>query len=466
MLIKKFIHTNFFLLFVLFFIFVRILLTFLTPLTADEAYYLQWSAHPALSYIDHPGMVAWINSIFISIFKEPLLAIRLASWSCLIVSLIFVYKTIVYLTNNRTKALYGAILYFLIPYNFIFALTMQVDQPLLMFFSIAIYFSFKYIKESHPKYLYILTTLFGLAFLSKYMIVIPIITLFIYLLFHKRKLILNKHFLYAIALFLFIISPIFIWNYNNNWISFGFHASRIGTEPLFKSFFEYILEQFLYITPMIWIILFQKRDINKREQEKIVYIIFITVMLFFLVFSIKTKIWAHWTSLAYYPLCVYLASIIEENKLKRLIIHLMIFITLLVLALGFTGPRVFLDQAKFSENKLLETKLEKETNLKIKDIQVFSDFHGACGELSYYLKKQVYMPTEILNLKGGWGENQHKLWQSRITSNTSEPILVFASAHFEDALNSHYKNVKKLPNIKMYTIEGHITSKSFYLCSN
>ena len=464
MQIKKFINTNFFLLFVLLFIFVRILLTFLTPLTADEAYYLQWSYHPALSYIDHPGMVAWINSVFIFIFKEPLLAIRLASWTCLFVSILFVYKAIHYLTNNKTKSIYGAILYFLIPYNFIFALTMQVDQPLLMFFSIAIYYSFKYIKENKPKYLYMLTTLFGLAMLSKYMIVIPITTMFVYLIFHNRKLIFNKHFLFSIALFIFMISPILIWNFNNNWLSFSFHTSRIGTEPLFKSFFEYILEQFLYITPMIWIILFKQRKFDKNEQEKIVYILFITVMVFFLIFSIKTKIWAHWTSLAYYPLCVYLAAILEEIKLKRLIIHLMIFITLLVLALGFTGPRVFLDQGKFNENKLLATKLEKEINLKLNNINVFSDFHGACGELSYYLKKQVYMPTELLELKGRWGENQHKLWQTKNNSNTTGPILVFASAHFEDALNSHFKNVRKLPNIKMYTIEGHITSKQFYLC--
>ncbi len=463
MLLKKLIN-NFFLLFVLFFIFVRILLTFLTPLTADEAYYLQWAYHPALSYIDHPGMVSWINGIFIFIFKEPLLAIRLASWSCLCITILFVYKTISYLTNDKIKAYLGALLYFLIPYNYIFALTMQVDQPMLMFFAIATYYSFKYIKENKPSHLYLLTFIFGFSFLSKYLIVIPIAVLFIYLLFKNNKLILNRHFLFSIILFSLIISPVIIWNLNNNWVSFIFHASRIGTEPLFKSLFEYILEQFLYITPMICIILFQNRKHKNNEPEQIAHIIFITIMCFFLIFSLKTKIWAHWTSLAYYPLCVYLASILDENKLKKLTIHMMIFITLLVIALGFTGPRIFLDQNKFNENINLLTKLEKETNLSLKNINVFADYHGACGELSYYLKKQVYMPTDILDLKGRWGANQHALWQTKTNSNTSSPIIVFASAHFEGELNKHYSSVIKLKDVKLSTIEDHINRNNFYLC--
>lgn len=141
-------------------------------------------------------MVSWINSLFIFLFKESLVSVRIAAAVCLTVTLFFVYQTIMYLTNNKTKAYLGALLYFLIPYNYIFAITMQVDQPLLMFFSIAVFFSLKYINENKPKYLYLLTVLFGLAFLSKYMIIVPIVSLFIYLLITNKKLILNKHFLF------------------------------------------------------------------------------------------------------------------------------------------------------------------------------------------------------------------------------------------------------------------------------
>ncbi len=449
--------------FVGFFIAVRVILTFLTPLTADESYYLQWAYHPALSYMDHPGMVSWINNIFIFIFREPLVSIRIAAGVCLGVTLLFVYKTIIYLTKNKTKAYLGALLYFLIPYNFIFAITMQVDQPLLMFFSMATYFSFKYINENKPKHLYILTVLFGLAFLSKYMIIIPIVSLFIYLIFTNKKLILNKHFLYSILLFFIIISPIVIWNFMNNWASLAFHASRIGTEPLFKSLIEYVLEQFLYITPMLWIIVFRRN--KKNTLENIFYWLFLSVMIFFLIFSLKTKIWPHWTSLAYFPLCIYVASIVEIHKLKRLTIQMMVFIGLLIIILGFTGPRVFLDQQKFNENRNLITKIEKEANASIKDINVYADFHGACGEISYYLQRQVYMPTNMLDLKTRWGANQHELWVKENNLPQTSPEIVFASSHFEPELKKHYKHIKLL-DIKLFTIEGHINKNNFYLCGN
>ncbi|MDD4527939.1 MAG: glycosyltransferase family 39 protein [Candidatus Margulisbacteria bacterium] len=462
MVSKKLPQISLFSFFAFFFIGLRILLTFLTPLTADEGYYLQWAYHPALSYMDHPGMVSWINSLFIFLFKEPLVSIRIAAAVCLTTTLFFVYKTIMYLTNDKTKAYLGALLYFLIPYNFIFAITMQVDQPLLMFFSMAVFFSLKYINENKPKYLYILTVLFGLAFLSKYMIIVPIVSLFIYLLITNKKLIINKHFLFSILIFLIIISPILIWNFNNNWSSLSFHASRIGTEPLFKSLIEYILEQFLYITPMIWINLIIVNKTKKNKLQKIAYTLFISVMIFFLVFSLKTKIWPHWTSLAYFPLSIYLASILEERRLKTLTIHIMIFISLLVTCLGFTGPRVFLDQGKFNQNRNLITKLEQETNTSLKDINVYADFHGACGELSYYLKKQVYMPTKLLDINGRWGANQHALWLEEEISTTA-PIIVFASSHFETELKKHYKSVEKL-DVRLFTIEGHINRNNFYLC--
>jgi 4-amino-4-deoxy-L-arabinose transferase-like glycosyltransferase len=448
---------------VIFFVIIRIILSFLTPIIADEAYYLQWSYHPALSYIDHPGMTAWINSFFISIFQEPLLAIRIASWVCLIFTLIFIFKTIFCLTGDKSKSLLGTVIYLLIPYNFIAGITMQIDQPLLLFASVGFYFLFKYIKEENKKYLYLISLFFGLAFLSKYMIIIPILFILIYLLTKNKKLILNMDFMFSMLFFFLIISPIIIWNYSNNWLSFTFHTSRVGQEALFKTFFEFIVEQFFYITPMIWLSIFKTKKHITKEEEKVALILFASVLIFFLFFSLKTKIWSHWTTLAYFPLTIYLSTILTKEKLKKLIRNLLFFIGLLVFVLGITGPKIFLVHQKYQDNYNLSKKIEKEVNIPIQDITILADYHGSAGQLSYYLKKQVYMATEILDLSGRWGTNQHVIWKKSKETFRSSPFIIFCSSNFENILKENFSNVQKL-NVKLFVIEDHIKNKNFYLC--
>jgi hypothetical protein len=38
----------------------RIIIGNMFPITADEAYYWLWSKHLALSYVDHPSIVAYV----------------------------------------------------------------------------------------------------------------------------------------------------------------------------------------------------------------------------------------------------------------------------------------------------------------------------------------------------------------------------------------------------------------------
>jgi len=45
------------------------------PLTEDEAYYWAWSLHPALGYVDHPPMVAWLIALTAPLGRSEL-AIR------------------------------------------------------------------------------------------------------------------------------------------------------------------------------------------------------------------------------------------------------------------------------------------------------------------------------------------------------------------------------------------------------
>jgi len=57
-------------------------LTLAMPVFAQESYYWSYSQHPALSYFDHPPMVAWLIWVGAQLFGDGAAGIRLGTWLC------------------------------------------------------------------------------------------------------------------------------------------------------------------------------------------------------------------------------------------------------------------------------------------------------------------------------------------------------------------------------------------------
>ena len=52
------------------------------PVFAQEAYYWTYAQHPALSYFDHPPMVAWLIWLGTHLFGDGDLGVRVGTWAC------------------------------------------------------------------------------------------------------------------------------------------------------------------------------------------------------------------------------------------------------------------------------------------------------------------------------------------------------------------------------------------------
>jgi 4-amino-4-deoxy-L-arabinose transferase-like glycosyltransferase len=50
-----------------------------TELSDDEAYYRLWALAPAMSYLDHPPMVAWLIAAGQAVLGDTPLGVRLAA---------------------------------------------------------------------------------------------------------------------------------------------------------------------------------------------------------------------------------------------------------------------------------------------------------------------------------------------------------------------------------------------------
>src|SRR5664280_2844266 len=58
---------------------IHLLLAQQTELIPEEAYYWAYSQHPALSYFDHPPMVAWIIWLGTAVFGNTELGVRIVA---------------------------------------------------------------------------------------------------------------------------------------------------------------------------------------------------------------------------------------------------------------------------------------------------------------------------------------------------------------------------------------------------
>ncbi len=444
----------------------RILLSFLTPLAADEAYYLLWAKHVALSYVDHPGMIAWINSGFIFLFHDPLLAIRLASLTLYGGTLWIVYRTALLITGSKKRAHLTTLLFGLVPYNFFIGLTMQVEQPLLLFCACTLYFFIRFIQEEKKRLLYTIAFFSGLGCLSKYTMVLVVIGMLGYLFWNKktRKHLYSFHFMGALSVFIVTLLPLLIWNYDHHWVSFLFHTHRIGNTHYFEFFFDFIGVQILYGSPVLLWALYKTRKRLWSTESFALLCIGMIFFFTFLILSITTKVWGHWTAAMYIPLCLFVGTTLQESQeLEKILKYGVVFNAIVTGVLLVSGPSILIRHSEYQKNSLLAAQLSclKSTV----PLTVFCDFHGTVGQVSYYANLEAHFPINELKTEGLWGAKEFELWnQSEV--HQGEDIVFYKTIQKENTkkLDALFETVILQPNLKLTVMEDQLSHGNWYLC--
>ena len=137
------------------------------PLLGDEAYYNLWSKHLALSYTDHPPVIAYLHWIINFIFGQNEFGVRLGAILCLLIS-----SWLIYLIGKeafgRKVGVASAVLFNLIPTYFAGGLFLTPEQPLLIFWLLSMYWAVKILKTQQKAFWYPLGISVGFGFLSKF----------------------------------------------------------------------------------------------------------------------------------------------------------------------------------------------------------------------------------------------------------------------------------------------------------
>ncbi len=227
---------------------------FVLELGNDEAYYWFYSQDLKGNYFDHPPMVAiwarfstlnlWLQDYPGFIRMGSILGHAFATWA--------MYKTIAVLHSEKGGWL-GACLYNASFYAGITAgLFVMPDAPQMVFWTLSLWMlALITKKENSWKYWMLFAVAAGLCMMSKVHGVFIYFGLGLFIVIRRWQWLKLPQLYVATIISLLIISPILIWNLQNNFASYRFHSARVAVDETVESlpFIREILQQFLYNNP-------------------------------------------------------------------------------------------------------------------------------------------------------------------------------------------------------------------------
>lgn len=217
---------------ILAFLLLRLALSAVFPLIADEAYAVVVSRQPALSYFDHPPLAFGFARLFAWLFgTEAAFVVRLphvvmgsgSAW-------------LLFLVTRRAfgaeASFWAAAWYSVAPFFFISGGHFVVpDGPLAFFLLLTLWLVLPDLVEDRrpDTRRWLLAGLaLGAALLSKYTAVLFGVAAFVLLLWlpRGRRMLGSPGPWIALAIAVLCLTPVLVWNVRHDWASFGFQSGR------------------------------------------------------------------------------------------------------------------------------------------------------------------------------------------------------------------------------------------------
>lgn len=196
-------------------------------LTPEEAYYWMYSKHPALSYLDHPPMVAWMIRAGAALFGDSEFGVRFgtllltvgATWLC--------YRLTADWCGRRAGWV-AALLFSIAPLFFAAGFLAMPDAPLGFFWLLTLLAVTRAVRRDSLSWWLLAGAATGLAFLAKYPAALLVAGAFLFLLSDRRgRLQLVRPGVWlALGVAILVAGPTLWWNAAHDWASFRFQFGR------------------------------------------------------------------------------------------------------------------------------------------------------------------------------------------------------------------------------------------------
>ena len=374
-------------------------------LMPQDAYYYFYSEHLALSYFDHPPMVAYMLKFFSLFLGKSVYAVKLTDFIVTLFSFIgFYYLASLFLSKhklNRSAMFYGSTLLLTV-----ISINTTPDVPLVFFWTLSLIAMYKAVFEHKLVYWVLSGLLIGLSFDSKYTAVFLLFGLVVFLVLSKnhRRYLFSKELFLTVLFFLITIAPIFIWNMENDWISFKFQSSErassmdgISLEP--KLFLGNLATQMFLLLPTLFVgimVIFYKsgqKMIKKKKlpDEQTLFLLSFAVPVIGFFFAVSTVYWVklNWIMPAYITAIILASRYLSQKALGYQIIVSLVLHILLFVQIAFYPFNVTSDDTWFGWGELAE-EVEDLSSEYPESFLFANDGYKTTAVLNFYLDQKIY----------------------------------------------------------------------------
>ena len=217
-------------------------------LRTDEAYYWTWSKEGALSFLDHPPMIAWFIRLGTAIFGDTNLGVRFAGIVAMLVTQLLLADIVRRVTNDFRAVVFALLMPEAALYYGLLMAKVAPDTALIPF-AVAMLWSLVRLNESGDGRWWLAAGLFaGLALLSKFtaIMLLPAVAAFMLVPDWRGRWLRSPYPWAAVLIATAVFSPVLIWNDQHDWASFRFQLVRAtaANSPSFRTLGEFLGLQF------------------------------------------------------------------------------------------------------------------------------------------------------------------------------------------------------------------------------
>jgi 4-amino-4-deoxy-L-arabinose transferase-like glycosyltransferase len=372
------------------------------PLDVIEA--LAWGQDFDLGYNKHPPLSAWIPGLLFKIFGNKDWVYYLLSQIFIVISFIFLWKLSSFFLKKKSQILLSVLTIEGIAFYTFETPQFNVNICQIPLWIGTIYFFLKSTKNNKIADWIFLGTFSALGFLTKYIFVYLLISLFFYLIyiFFIRKKI-NFNFLYTVLIFFLITAPHFQWLFQNDFTTIYYALKRGGLNEFniynhLLNPFKFLINQISILLPFLLLIYFLIKKIKIKlpfDNQKFILLLFSFILPFFLILITSmitgSRIRTMWMIPFYSLIGVFFIFLYQDcinlKKLKNFNILLIIF--LVISPTLYSLRSIYNDSRTGYEGKKIALQIEKEWKTISKDEISnvgFSEWYA--GNLSYHLSNR------------------------------------------------------------------------------